>query len=542
MKGAQIMSTYYNIGTGISEIKITSRKKLPMQGFADPSQWADGIETPLYSRAFIIQEIKTKKLVVIVSADIWAGTALITKNVIERLRHYGPKNTFNYENVLISGTHTHSAPGGYTQSILFDPEKKFYPQVFGSIYLAIYDSIIKAHKNLAPGKIYIYNGDVENCGENRSIEAYNNNPASERKKYKDSTDKEMLLLKFVKVDEKENEKPVGVLNWYAIHPTNRGQKNTKICGDNKGWASYLFEKEMKTNINAKETFVAAFANSNCGDVSGNVRNGKAYVPDGKSDKKNMETYGMRQYERAKKLFKSDMKEELTGNLDYQFKEIDISNIKIGGSNTKRTGAAAIGISFAAGSTEDGVPIVNLPIFGYTNMFKTFPTLREGMNKKTMTPEDEAMLYAIRASLLLNFGPDADIFSDIPEKLKNIHDPKPIILATGLINHNPPLTPSIVPLQIFKIGQFAITAIPGEMTTMAGRRLKQTVLSELNKKLKPKQTFKHLALATYANEYTLYITTREEYEMQHYEGASNLYGPYTLEAYQQEFGKLAAKIK
>ena len=55
----------------------------------------------------------------------------------------------------------------------------------------------------------------------------------------------MLLLKFVKVDDNGRERPVGALSWNAIHPTDRGQENTFVCGDNKGYASSLFEQEMR---------------------------------------------------------------------------------------------------------------------------------------------------------------------------------------------------------------------------------------------------------------------------------------------------------
>jgi len=41
----------------------------------------------------------------------------------------------------------------------------------------------------------------------------------------------------------------------------------------------------------------------------------------------------------------------------------------------------------------------------------------------------------------------------------------------------------------------------------------------------------------ANTYSHYVTTREEYGVQRYEGASTIYGPFTLEAYQDIFSKL-----
>jgi neutral ceramidase len=47
---------------------------------------------------------------------------------------------------------------------------------------------------------------------------------------------------------------------------------------------------------------------------------------------------------------------------------------------------------------------------------------------------------------------------------------------------------------------------------------------------------------YANAYSGYVTTPEEYDLQHYEGASTLYGPHTLAAYRQTFGMLATAAR
>jgi neutral ceramidase len=93
------------------------------------------------------------------------------------------------------------------------------------------------------------------------------------------------------------------------------------------------------------------------------------------------------------------------------------------------------------------------------------------------------------------------------------------------------------LQLIRLGSLIIIAHPGEMTTMAGRRMRKTILDILGG-----DGVKHAVVATYAGAYSSYTTTREEYAMQHYEGASTLYGPWTLAAYQQENAKLATAMK
>ena len=73
--------------------------------------------------------------------------------------------------------------------------------------------------------------------------------------------------------------------------------------------------------------------------------------------------------------------------------------------------------------------------------------------------------------------------------------------------------------------------------MAGRRLRESILEILKS-----AGIDYLVLATYANAYAGYVTTKEEYDIQHYEGASTHFGPFTLMAFQQEFGKLAKAMK
>jgi len=52
---------------------------------------------------------------------------------------------------------------------------------------------------------------------------------------------------------------------------------------------------------------------------------------------------------------------------------------------------------------------------------------------------------------------------------------------------------------------------------------------------------HLVIAGLTNTYSSYVTTFEEYQVQRYEGGFTLFGPHTLDAYIQEFRKLAAAM-
>jgi len=99
-----------------------------------------------------------------------------------------------------------------------------------------------------------------------------------------------------------------------------------------------------------------------------------------------------------------------------------------------------------------------------------------------------------------------------------------------------LTPIILPIQIITIGQLAIVGIPGEITTIAGKRIEKQVLNHLQK-----TGIEQVVLSSYANSYMGYITTPEEYTAQLYEAGHALFGQWTLGAFQTEIDKLCRCI-
>jgi len=76
-----------------------------------------------------------------------------------------------------------------------------------------------------------------------------------------------------------------------------------------------------------------------------------------------------------------------------------------------------------------------------------------------------------------------------------------------------MVPQILQVQLVKIGQYALIAFPSEITTMAGRRLKKTVLDSLSS-----VGVKYVTISALTNGYAQYVTTKEEYDIQWYEGA------------------------
>lgn len=508
----------YQIGIGMYDITGPAAE-VGMMGMSAVEQKTEGILNRLFARAFVIQH--QDRLVAIVITDLWSCTIAVRMEVIKRLRtlvNGQGSPLFTVDNVLIGANHTHSGPGGYSHYALYNGAiLGFIRQNFECIVDGIVQAITQAHSNLVPGAILIDQGELHGCGRNRSLPAYEQNPAEERAS-QPNTDQEMTLLKFVS----SAGELLGVLNWFPIHTTSLGETNTHISGDNKGYAAYLLEREMRAQ---HPRFIAAFANSNCGDVSGNVGLG---VPNGEHDVENMMRFGQMQYERARSLLDS-AKREVVGPVDYRHIHVDMSQVTIEGTD-QRTWPAAIGVSMIGGSTEDS-----------TNRFADLG-IEEGITTDHEVADEWSIAGQALMAALSALVPDLAIprERDWPQGFKEGHGKKPIIFAQGLASPFP-LTPQVLPLQLVRLGNVLIAAIPAEITTMAGRRLRQTILDHAGSLDLPPGQAPTVVLTAYANGYAGYITTQEEYSVQHYEGASTLFGPFTLAAYQQEFARLAEAI-
>src|SRR5690606_3427351 len=160
-----------------------------------------------------------------------------------------------------------------------------------------------------------------------------------------------------------------------------------------------------------------------------------------------------------------------GPIDSRRVYVDLSGYEVQDRFThngvQTTCPSAYGYSFAGGSTEDG---------GGHFLFK------EGMTEQS-----------IWLDWLIG------VVTGVPkwtEAVKHCQAPKPILFETG--SGEPPLQSQIHSVTVARIGQLVILALPVEATTMAGRRLRDSVMSELG------DWARYIVLAGYANGYAGYV--------------------------------------
>ncbi|QRW25286.1 hypothetical protein RhiXN_07235 [Rhizoctonia solani] len=490
---------------------LGSSGKTNMMGYADLSQTDTGLHMRQFSRAFIVATPGTnsaKDRILFINSDLQSGDTAIRRGILDQLNQLYPGLVFirpwnhrptpNYffrlyteANVALVGTHSHAGVGGFLNNLLPTlTSLGFVKQTYDAIVNGTVLAVKRAHESLAPE---------------------HSRSAMLLARYQYDQDKELHLLKFT--DNSGTAR--GLLSFFAVHGTSLYQNNTLVSTDNKGMAAYLYEADVQPDAApGKNTFVAGFVQANVGDTTPNTLGAFCESPgkpwDGQpceyqkstcgnvtqgchgrgpgfqiSDFESNRIIGENQYLGAKKLMASNSLTAVKGAVRSLHTYVNMSNYSFPLSNgtTVHTCPPAMGYSFAGG-TSDGPGA-----FDFTQ-----GETADG----TQNPFWEIVKGIITA-------PPS-------QEQKQCHYPKPILLNTGYTKFPYAWQPDIVDIQMMRVGQFVVLVVPGEFTTMAG-------VESGNRMAGPANTYSH------------YVTTREEYGIQRYEGASTIYGPFTLEAYQ-----------
>ncbi|KAL2016866.1 hypothetical protein VTK56DRAFT_2900 [Thermocarpiscus australiensis] len=522
----------YLIGVGKADI-TGPVVEINFAGYANMDQVGSGLRQRIYSRAFIIGEVDNpQNRFVYLVLDTQSGDTAVRNGILEGLAALGPDYAvYGQSNVAVTGTHSHSGPGGWFNYLL--------PQITSlgfdrQGYQAIVDgavlSIKRAHESLQEGYLDFGTTHISDANINRSLYAYLANPEAERAQYPDSVDKTLTLLRFQRASDGKN---IGVLTWFPVHGTSMLGNNTHVTGDNKGLAAYLFEKSVKGTSQAADGFVAGFSQANVGDTTPNVLG--AWCDDGSGQMCDFQTstcadgksqschgrgplfqkldlgvsscfeIGRRQYAGAKSLY-DELDSQSTAVVGptvrsfHYFQDMRYYTFPLDNGTLVQTCPAALGYSFAAGTSDwPGA-------FDFT----------QGDAGAPNNPLWQVVAGALRT-------PSAE--------QKKCQEPKPILLDVGEMSVPYAWSPNTVDVQALRVGQFIIIVSPSEATTMAGRRWRsavRTAASELSLAGTAAEPF--VVLGGPANTYAHYVTTPEEYAVQRYEGASTLYGPWELPAY------------
>lgn len=548
----------YLAGTGRGDI-TAFKKGAGMLGYGIHYNTMEEIETPLSARAYIFVDKKTARKVCFVNCELGFITIAIKKGVLKHLDRHNPELNYDEDNLMLTAQHTHSGPSGYSYYGLYNLSTPgFVMEIYKKIVDGIVEAILNAEKNLHNASVQWNTGMMptdKDVAFQRSMEAYNLNPEVNPKITFDqrhtALDHEMTFMKLVREDGKE----MGSINWYGVHPTNLPNTNHKLCYDNKGYASAYLEEDFKQKGNSD--YIAAFAQGTCGDVTPRVKYNPVYpfqrgqwegkFPD---DIESAKYNGRVQYEKAKEISESAGFKELNGEVDYELMFVNFTDVTAdpkfaNGRTDAQTGFATMGVAFFTGTRIDGPGLH--PALGYVvkkaarfikwlEKFKARfgdPEYKKLIERKYHVHGTKDIMIESNARRVLGTG-----------KLDRIIVPAwadPAIASFKYfyrkVGHlKRPWTPKVLPIQLFILGDVALAGFPFEITTIAGKRLRKTLEETL-----AQRGVTRVILCPYANGYSGYITTYEEYQAQIYEGGHTVFGQWSLAALQTKFEALAKEM-
>ena len=509
---------------GVGKADITGPITDISTGYNSLGDLMEGLLMRLYARAYIIES--NGQSIVYATAELVHMTESIKPNVLKELARRG-LTQYTEDNVMLSATHCHSSTSNVSWYALYDlinGVPGYDDESYSLIVQGIADAIQRAHEDLAPGSVSLAYANTDIGNYNRSLEAVKWNVNFDASKYASDYDaavntvsKEMSVLRF----KHDGEGDIGLLSFFPSHGTSNGIDNTLVAADHKGYASWYVEEQMGGD------YVAAFPQNESGDASPN----RPHQEDVKEafqrpmdldpsldPIENEIVQGQEEADAALRILKGGAGVttiNLSNQVAWDYTTVDFSDIAVDKKyigdyhmpyddvDHAHTSEPCIGAGIIAGD-EEGAPVDNAAEGSVRHDYRLNPETGE----VEITKCDFSMI---------------DGYDE--EQMEKV-----VCLAVGN------LMQKAQPLQVFRIGELAITGCAFELSTEQGRRIR-AVLEETLRPLGVRKVIN----STHSNAYSQYMTTREEYAAQHYEGATTLFGPWSGAAMTQELDKLCQNI-
>jgi neutral ceramidase len=462
---------------GVGKVDLTPPPGLPLFGYSKiRTRSAAGFHTRLYARAVYLEDASGER-VALVQCDLGAISALLHRQVAQTIAQ---ETGITVDRLLLGATHTHAGPGGYFGEVYYNHwgsnAPGFDPHTLAFLVERIAQAVQEAYRARTPAQLAIGQTSIYGLTHNRSLEAYNNDQSHLAPDQAPSTlppdyhaiDPTFTMLRIDRVVGTGTQ-PLGTFTNFAMHGTVLAPDNDLYSGDVHAVAERELEWAIQRRYGVQGEVVHALTNGAEGDVS------PAFTRQGVAE---AERLGLALATRAFDLFVTlDTRLTSAVQLRRHYEEISLrEGHSVGQQEVCQR--AMVGFPVLGGSEEGQSTLLHALL----------PETREGARRSL--PEG-CQTWKLKA---LDFLQDLIPETDFPTTLT---------------------------LQTIRINELLLVTVPGEMTTEMGRRVKQAVLQAAQH---TNQRVTQVAIVGLANQYMSYFATPEEYDLQHYEGASTLYGP------------------
>lgn len=506
---------------------------MTMMGWGQPTQQARGVEVPLYSRAMVVEDEAGHRAAYVV-VELMAVTQGVWLEVTERLQRDHPALGLGPDQVALVATHTHSGPSGFSHHFWLNLSTPgFSGRVYDRIVQGVVDSIVGAARALQPASLTVQAGEVPReagVAFNRSWFAYSRNQGVEPVPFErrdEAVDREFTLL----TARSTTGEVLGLASWFGLHGTCIHKEQQELHPDHKGLAALALE--------ADGAGVALMAQACCGDVSPNHRHDPARghtVGPTDDDHANAGLAAEAQVEVVRELWRAPTR-ALDGSVAVVSSVVDFDRAMVdpafspdGAAHV--TSPARLGLSMAEGTAEGPGPLYPLRALNRAaSRGKALADRVRGLGRPARHDPKIPMLELSRG--------DRSRFGGVwPVRWLPRVDP-----IVGWIRDHvrrgtagpEPWLPTRLTLQLMRIGPLVLCMVPFEVTTVAGRRIRATLAERLP------DDVERIVVSSYANAYCGYLTTYEEYQLQHYEAGYNVFGPFALGAVRTAVAELAERL-
>lgn len=479
---------------GVGRSDVTPPTGFYTMGYVRSDAVARGQHTRLFARAIVLREGRRK--LALVTADLGFTSGGVLVDVAARLRNRG----FSQRNIIVSASHTHSAPAGYstfgsdnfvapTQGTPTQFKVSGDPRLYGFIVKRITLAIARADRHIGPARVGWGAATLIGVTDNRSLEAHladhgydlpygTGKVSQDPGGYVHTIDPRVDVLRVDRVRHGRSI-PMGAWLNFADHGTVNPYQFGVYNADHHGPASRIFERRVRRagHVPRRREVVGAYGNADAGDMTAALRGrGPAFA----------QRVGARE---ASAMFGAWRR---AGRHMSRAPRFDL----------RWTRSCFCGRTVSGGKV-DSQPFMGSPFF-------------TGSEENRGPLFDETHVNHEGQRLPVDVGPQG-------RKIKTVGPPEAEF-------------PTAVPLMVVRLGSLAIATVPGEMSVEMGRRTRAAVLAAIRP-----AGVRRVALAGYANEYVHYLVTPEEYEMQHYEGGSTLYGKYSSNLIRDDLTVLATDL-
>jgi neutral ceramidase len=521
-KGPAPIAALGRVDVGTARADLTPPPGPSTFGHAPDSHVANGYWTRIYCRVFYMKP-EHGLPVAIVPCDLAAVGAALRDAVARRV-----VDVVEPSRLMLSATHTHAGPahyfessayGGATSTRLpgFDP--KMLESLADRIAVAVHRAALPT--TLRPASMHWSQSDEWCLSRNRSLTAYrgnsihpdfrapgkceNGDPLTDDQK---AVDPSLEVLQIDEVDAATRTArvgPIGLLSFFAMHPTVLPSQNRLFGGDVFGVASRALESEMRRAWARTPACKPGAATG-----LGPCRVGAGLDP-------------------------------LAGIINTN--EGDLVPIWSLGTVDE---TIAVGRDLAARiwkNYDEGAPIASGHVIDarYLEAYMpSAPLVRGGTLCKrgelgTGTGHGGSDHRATLDSVIPS-GPDTD-----PTR-KDCQAPKHRLLGTiqkWLVGIRPDSYPAEVSFSLVRIDDRYVSFVPAEMTLHAGASVNQRVKGIV---CGAGACTAHFVIGGLTNAYIQYVSTWAEYQYQYYEASSTLYGPRSAEYFGDRMEVLARAMQ